>query len=35
METHWLLGLESDPNVQRMLREMEKGLHEQAGPIDL
>uniref|UniRef100_A0A914C358 Guanylate cyclase n=1 Tax=Acrobeloides nanus TaxID=290746 RepID=A0A914C358_9BILA len=35
METHWLLGLESDPNVQRMLREMEKDFHEQAGPIDL
>uniref|UniRef100_A0A914DB42 Guanylate cyclase domain-containing protein n=1 Tax=Acrobeloides nanus TaxID=290746 RepID=A0A914DB42_9BILA len=33
METYWLLGHESDPNVQRMLREMDKEFCEQAGPV--
>lgn len=35
METYWLLGHENDPNVQKMLRDMDKDLHEQAGPIEL
>lgn len=35
METFWLLGHESDPTVQRMLKEMDKEFHEGAGPIEL
>ena len=35
METYWLLGHESDPNVQRMMLEMDKEFHDQGGPIDL